>query len=100
MKCTGNCPHCDADSVFLINAYDAEACLSCNQWLESACQDPACPFCANRPDTPSGALFLLKEKAERRIQQSQKDRLRLHYQHQYNGKIRHERKTNYQNKGG
>lgn len=92
MKCTGNCPRCDADSVFLINAYDAKGCLSCNQWLETVCHDPAFPFCANRPATPSGAIFLWKERAERRIQQSRKDRLRLHYQHQYNGKIRHERK--------
>ncbi|MDE5883871.1 MAG: hypothetical protein K2H29_02135 [Oscillospiraceae bacterium] len=84
MKCTGHCPYCEADSVFLINTYDAEGCFACNQWLEDACQDPTCPFCAHRPATPFGALFLLKERAELRIQQSRKDRLRLHYQHQHN----------------
>ena len=96
MKCGGNCPFCEADSVFLIHAYDAEGCLSCDQWLEDVCQDPACPFCANRPATPSGALFLLRERAERRIQQSRKDRLRLHYQHQHSTK--EDRIKKYKNK--
>lgn len=92
MKCSCNCPFCDTDSIFLINAYDAKSCLFCDQWLEKVCHDPECPFCAIRPDTPSSALFLLKEKAEYRTQQFRKDWLRLHYQHQYNGKICHERK--------
>ena len=29
--------------------YDAFFCAQCNQWLEEACSDPGCEFCAARP---------------------------------------------------
>ena len=89
MKCSGVCPFCDKKSVFLINYYDAKACLSCNHWLESACSDPECPYCANRPESPSGAFFLLKDRIHREKQLLQKDWLRKNYQHKYNGEAHH-----------
>jgi hypothetical protein len=32
--------------------YDAYYCLSCNEWLESKCDDPDCEYCPTRPDKP------------------------------------------------
>ena len=81
MECSGVCPYCGRNQVFLINYYDAKGCLFCNQWLDKTCSDPNCPFCANRPVTPAGAFFLLKEKVQRNEQKNRKDWLRLHYQH-------------------
>jgi hypothetical protein len=37
----------------LIERYDAYACIECDKWLESDCDDPACAFCAMRPPRPS-----------------------------------------------
>lgn len=78
--------------MILINAHDAMACLHCNQWLEPACSDPTCPFCADRPDNPAGVLPLLEEKAGLREQQLRKDQLRLRYQRQHDGMIRYKRR--------
>jgi len=32
--------------------YDAYYCASCNEWLESKCDDPECEYCSIRPDQP------------------------------------------------
>jgi len=32
--------------------YDAYYCETCNEWLDSACDDPTCEYCINRPLTP------------------------------------------------
>jgi len=32
--------------------YDVYYCNTCNKWLESKCNDPACEFCTTRPMTP------------------------------------------------
>jgi len=32
--------------------YDAYYCASCNEWLESKCDDPTCEYCTNRPARP------------------------------------------------
>ncbi len=32
--------------------FDAYFCRTCNVWLEEACKDPSCDFCASRPSTP------------------------------------------------
>lgn len=32
--------------------YDAYYCKACNIWLENACDDLDCIFCAERPDKP------------------------------------------------
>jgi len=30
--------------------WDAQYCTICREWLEPTCSDPACQFCAERPD--------------------------------------------------
>jgi hypothetical protein len=45
------CHKCGTSIIYGIEA-DATLCPSCNVWLESACSDPNCQFCANRSDRP------------------------------------------------
>lgn len=45
------CSTCQAHLVFY-DAYDALFCASCNEWKESACQDPHCMYCPKRPEQP------------------------------------------------
>ncbi|MBR7085871.1 MAG: hypothetical protein IKI37_11995 [Oscillospiraceae bacterium] len=92
MKCSGACPFCDKTFIFLINCYDAKACLCCNQWLEKACSDPNCPYCANRPEFPLGAFAFMKEKIRREKQLLRKDLLRKNYQHKHDGELRHQKR--------
>jgi hypothetical protein len=33
--------------------YDAKFCRRCDIWLEGACGDRGCEFCARRPERPS-----------------------------------------------
>ncbi len=33
--------------------YDARYCKACFAWLETACKDPSCGFCASRPPCAS-----------------------------------------------
>ena len=51
------CPDCGAP-VSYSSEYDAYYCESCDQWLEEACDDPFCEFCAHRPERPSQAEIL------------------------------------------
>ena len=92
MACSGTCPFCEKNTIFLINCHDAKACLSCNQWLEQACSDPNCPYCVNRPDTPLGAFAFMKEKIQREKQLLRKDLLRKNYQHKHDGESRHQKR--------
>lgn len=48
---TGNCHVCGAARM-LDARYDAIFCPSCRTWLEPACADPGCEFCADRPRSP------------------------------------------------
>jgi hypothetical protein len=45
------CPHCASAQVYY-DDYDAFFCPVCNVWLEPACGDPSCSFCAGRPSMP------------------------------------------------
>ena len=46
--------YCDCNSKKKFSdQYDAYYCASCNEWLESKCDDPECEYCPNRPDTPN-----------------------------------------------
>lgn len=36
--------------------YDAYYCTFCNAWLEEACSDPFCMYCANRKGSPAALL--------------------------------------------
>lgn len=40
------CPICSGSPLVLIDQYDAWACISCNEWLDKACDDPDCPIAA------------------------------------------------------
>ena len=40
------CPKCGNKGLFFYDRYDAECCLACDTWLENACNDKNCPFCA------------------------------------------------------
>jgi hypothetical protein len=33
--------------------HDAFYCITCNEWLESTCDDPTCEYCVNRPEVPN-----------------------------------------------
>jgi hypothetical protein len=45
------CPTCGSITGFSFD-HDAAFCPRCNDWLESACQDPHCAFCSTRPLRP------------------------------------------------
>ncbi len=45
------CPKCSGAGV-LYDSYDAAFCPQCNVWIEGACRDPKCEFCAHRPASP------------------------------------------------
>ena len=47
----GICPACRQQGYYY-QAYDAVFCAECNAWLESRCGDPACCYCARRPERP------------------------------------------------
>ncbi len=36
--------------------FDAFACLTCDEWLESKCHDPFCNYCSKRPKKPSSEV--------------------------------------------
>ena len=44
------CVRCGSAATYS-ERYDARFCGQCNRWLESACGDPACPYCG-RPKRP------------------------------------------------
>ncbi len=45
------CPKCQQPRIYS-DVYDAYFCPQCNMWLESACSDPNCEYCRNRPEKP------------------------------------------------
>lgn len=47
----GHCHVCGAERM-LDARYDAIFCPRCVTWLEPACADPGCEFCADRPRLP------------------------------------------------
>lgn len=47
-----SCPFCENTNIIQIYVHDAWACIDCDEWLEEACDDPKCPYCVNRPETP------------------------------------------------
>lgn len=79
------CPDCDKKQVFFFYRYDAVCCVYCDSWIDKPCGDPDCPFCANRPDTPSEALFYQEE-----CRGEGKEYRRKNYQHKDSGAKRHQ----------
>jgi Zn finger protein HypA/HybF involved in hydrogenase expression len=45
------CDICNSAIVYH-DKYDAQFCPNCNHWLEKACSDADCCYCAGRPDNP------------------------------------------------
>ena len=54
----GTCPFCGEESVALCEEYDSEFCVECDRWLETACTDPFCRFCAKRPARPTDIEYI------------------------------------------
>mgnify|MGYP006865367312 CR=1 FL=1 len=46
------CPKC-FEELSYIEQFDAECCMECDEWRESACSDPNCGYCSGRPEKPS-----------------------------------------------
>lgn len=84
------CPLCGQMNKIYIYKYDAFACISCNEWLEEACTDPLCSFCACRPETPYEVYWREKESPSdySEIKKWRRD----NYSHKENGKLKHEKK--------
>lgn len=83
------CPYCDRKTILQYYKYDAKFCISCNIWLNAACNDPGCPFCRNRPESPYEAFYY--EDMEACSALERKDWRRYNYQHKADGKKKHER---------
>ncbi len=82
------CPNCGEKSLIQFDRYDAWACMSCLEWLDTACSDPDCPYCSLRPQTPYEAYWLYDIGAGRA---GLKKRWRCdNYQHKTDGMTKHE----------
>ena len=64
-----DCPTCGAQATYLPD-YDAQACLSCDSWLELTCDAEVCWACSDRPHNPS----LRRQKPEQSEPTTQGDR--------------------------
>lgn len=83
----GECPKCGNNNfLFFYYKYDARCCLACDTWLENACNDISCPFCANRPPTPWSAFF---HENEVNVNSGKKDFFISNFAHKYSGELRH-----------
>lgn len=85
------CPKCGQMGKIFIDEYDDWACIYCNEWFTEPCNNPNCPFCSKRPDTPYAVYWKAKEtpvdagsvKRWRRDNYSHKERGRLKHEKQY-----------------
>lgn len=75
------CEYC-GERLFFYDKYDATCCPTCNIWIEKRCNDPKCPFCSKRPESPLEALMLEQEiqvkqrwKKRKRIEQYEKGKV-------------------------
>lgn len=49
------CAHTRGHFLAYSTVYDAEYCVTCNEWLEPLCTEPDdCDYCSGRPDKPIG----------------------------------------------
>lgn len=83
------CPECGQKSILQFYKYDARCCISCNEWLENACNDPNCPFCSQRPKTPYEAYYLID--TEIGSAGGKKNWRRYNYQHKTDGMRKHQK---------
>lgn len=84
------CPKCGKMEQILIYRHDAVACISCNEWFSSTCNDPDCQFCSGRPDTPYEVYWNEKENPSNAL--SRKRWRQDNYMHKELGKERHEKR--------
>lgn len=55
----GKCKICGNPLLYYYK-YDADCCITCNEWLSENCGDSNCPYCSIRPETPAKAYELDK----------------------------------------
>lgn len=91
-KCIGmfsdkKCDKCGKATLIQIYKHDAWACITCNEWLEDACDSDECPFCSGRPKTPYEVYwntdFEINSSANRKYWRCS------NYQHKKQGEIKH-----------
>lgn len=87
------CPICGKKTTLQFDEYDAWCCISCNEWLEDACNDPDCLFCAKRPLTPYEAYYMIDTEAG--SAGMRKDWRRQNYQHKTDGMKKHKRQKEF-----
>jgi len=74
------CDDCN-EALLYFCKYDADFCPQCDKWISENCNDPACSYCAGRPETPRDALAACKmlPDEERASRNKLKDRAMRHY---------------------
>jgi len=53
------CDDCNGAILYFCR-YDADFCPQCDKWITKSCNDLACPYCVDRPETPKDALVICK----------------------------------------
>lgn len=84
------CTKCGQKTIYCIYRYDAECCISCNEWICEKCSDPDCPFCSIRPETPYEAYYL--SDIESGSAGKKKLWRRENYQHKADGMKKHKKR--------
>ncbi len=79
----GECPYC-GNPKFFYDRYDAFCCMECDIWFDAKCGDAACPYCSNRPESPSKAILLEEFTSDKN-----KDWRRSNYAHKKMGENKH-----------
>lgn len=82
------CPQCGQMGKIFIAEYDDWACIYCNEWFSEPCNDPKCPFCSKRPDTPYEVYWKAKETPL--CAEYVKSWRRDNYSHKERGRLKHE----------
>ncbi len=84
------CPICGEKPLIQFDRYDSWGCISCNEWLDEACDDLNCPYCSIRPKTPYEAYFIIDTEIG---SAGLRKRWRCdNYQHKTNGMKKHMRR--------
>ena len=85
------CDDCNGAILYFCR-YDADFCPQCDKWITKNCDDPACLYCADRPEMPGDALAACKMlRNEEQVRQNKvKERAIRHYvankKYKYQGK--------------
>ena len=90
------CPECEEKAMILIYKHDALACMACNEWKDKACDDPKCPLCSTRPQTPYEVYWNYEAGVNSSLERKQWRR--FNYQHKQDGARRHVNKYKWKEK--